>query len=177
MATKKYSTLRAKLREKMKADKPIRTYKRREPGEEKTVYTVSKETYLKRHEFCFNAWDIQQQLRVPGAQGLFERRPQDFAPSCNHPEDGLCIHRTPTDDELKQINDNLGGIINTVNNTNSDLEKPIKEFKPLRRRRRKSGDKPPLKYFCLSCQEFHNELDPKYSKHSQFKRGRGRPKK
>jgi hypothetical protein len=171
--TKKYSTLRVRLREQIKAEgKPTRTYKRREPGEIKESNHVTQESLALRHQYCITVEEIlREKARAIRLGKRYDIKDEDIRGVCNHPNDGVC-GRNFTDEQVKEVNARLGG----ASGDEQDLENPNKESQPRSRKpRRTKAEKPPAKYFCTKHEAWHFEPDKEYAQDMKFKRGRGRP--
>lgn len=144
------------------------------------------------HSYCITLADVKRST----SGNLYI--PKSLDPVCEHPEHGWCGHRSPSDIELLGIN----AILNDVKDapkadaqvsapkTFASLKQKI-ESNPERRTRLDQERQfiraklpKPKRYFCVKCNLYHVEGDPKlplktvgpgYDKHTEFKRKRGRP--
>ena len=136
---------------------------------------ITAEQFLARHQYCCTVQDLERERKDALERGTYF--PKDPKAVCNHEEDGLCGRRI-TEAQLKEVNSRLGGKSEEPELKTGLLEtenKPKKSRTP--RSPRVASVKPPERFFCLACNEWHEQGQPFYDKHSQFKRKRGRPSK
>lgn len=66
---------------------------------------LSAEEFVRRHEHCVSPSDKYRDL----ARSTYQ--PRDLRGGCSYPEDGMCSHVLPSEDELAYINAILGGTV------------------------------------------------------------------
>src|SRR5579859_4663641 len=101
---------------------------------------------------------------------------------CDHPQDGWCrVGDYPTPLQLEEINHRLNpkGAINEATRDeaatkNQEVNK-LAENRSNRTRKNSSEIKanPVKSYFCMKCEDWHNEPHEIYTEHFEFKRKRG----
>ncbi len=87
---------------------------------------ITAQEFLRRHELCVSNGDKQSALDrthnnhvsyglgVPHFMSGTMYTPKDLRGGCSHPEDGMCGHTEPTEDELAKINAKLGGNVKLI---------------------------------------------------------------
>lgn len=114
---------------------------------------------------------VEQELTHISEEQALQRHIYCIPPHyCDHPQDGWCrVGNYPTILELEEINSRLSG---------KDQELP-EGLQPVKRTRRKKGEAKVVKYFCMKCEDWHQEVPlgeyevSDYSQHLAYKRHRG----
>ena len=138
--------------------------------EKQTTHIDSAEQFARRHEYCIRIGEIN------AARDRGEYVPANAKAHCDHIEDGMC-GTSISAENLRKVNEKLSGRV-----ISQALEKPEKIETPLKRKRGRPRKveltaNPVKSYFCIRCEDWHNEPHEIYNTHMKFKRGRGRPKK